>query len=136
MNGEEVDANKFGYVLEKDGKKYLIDSKFKKELPIGFSATEKIAYGGEAYYLVLDPYPAKFVPEKVFTMRELVDKLSIFAHEEPMQYKTDVMVTLTQLLHKAFFRKSSVPSFGKDSTVATLGSFSLKALTVENPTIA
>ena len=136
LYGEEVELNEFGFVLQKEGKKYLLQSKFKKELPVGFTKTEKVAFNGEAYYRVLDPYPAKFIPEKRYSMRELVDVLASFSHSEPMQYKLNVMLSLTQVLSKAFFRVSSVPSFGKDSIVAILGSLTYKALTVENPTIA
>lgn len=138
INGDEEPMNEFKYVFQKDGKKYLLDSKFKKELPIGFSPNkcEKISSGGEAYYLVKDPFPAKFTPERRLSMRQLVDTLAGFKHTQPMQYNIDVMMSLTQVLSKAFFRKSSEPSFGKDSTIATLGSLSYKAMTIENPTIA
>ena len=136
IQGDEYELNEFAYVFQKEGKKYILPSKFKKELPIGFNTTEKVSIKDQAYYRILDPFPAKFIPEKSLTMRQLVDTIAGFSHSEPMQYRLDVMSALTQVISKAFFRKSSVPSFGKDSTIAILGSLSYKALTVENPTIA
>jgi len=136
MEGDETEYNKFVIVLQKDGIKYLAPSECKKILPIRVDRTEKVSISGEAY-LKIDKYsPARFTPQKVMSMKELVNTLAAFNHTEPMQYKVDVMTALTQILSKAFFRKSSVPSFGKDSTIATLGSLSYKALTIENPTIA
>lgn len=136
INGEEYEMNEFVYVMQKEGKKYLIPTSAKKNLPVGYSKTEKIAIRDEAYYRVLDPYPAKFVPERKLSMRELINVLSSFKHSQPLQYKIDVMTVITQIINKAFFRKSSTQSFGKDSTVGIIGGLSLKALTIENPTIA
>ena len=136
IQGDEYELNEFTFILQKEGKKYLLSSKFKRDLPIGFTKTEKVSIKDQAYYRVLDPFPAKFTPEKRLSMRELVDKLTMFNHTQPLQYKLDVMSALTQIFSKAFFRKSSIPSFGKDSTIAILGSLSYKALTIENPTIA
>jgi hypothetical protein len=136
MEGDEVEFNKFVIILQKEGIKYLAPSSCKNTLPIRVDSTEKVSIGGEAY-LKIDRYsPAKFTPEKKMNMKELVDTLASFEHSQPDQYKVDVMTALTQILTKAFFRKSSSPSFGKDSTIATLGSLSYKALTIENPTIA
>lgn len=142
--GSQEHANFWGYMFEKDGKKYLLESKdttgkqvdLSDLMPFLATDLEKVASKGVVYWLIHKPISAKFRPQKCMQLRELVDILSSFAHSNPIHQKFLVFIALTSMMDKANFRISTPPGFGKDSIVDTMGALFGNAATVENPTLA
>lgn len=142
--GSQEHANFWGYMFEKDGKKYLLESKdttglqidLSELMPFIASDLEKVAHKGVVYWLVHKPISAKFRPQKCMQFRELVDILSSFSHSNPVHQKLLVFIALTSMMDRANFRISTPPGFGKDSIVDTMGALIGNAATVENPTLA
>jgi len=131
--GVDEQANFWGYILEKNGTKFLL-SAFDKQgkeikpaqlLPIRSNNTVKVASRGVVYNYLQDPIiSAKFRP------------ISCFNHTNPDHQKLMWFLTLTQLIDRANYRISTPPGFGKDSTVDILGNLIGKTGTIENPTLA
>jgi hypothetical protein len=142
--GSQEHANFWGYMFEKDGKKYLLESKDINGLQVDLSELmpfmaedlEKVASKGIVYWLVNKPISAKFRPQKCMQFRDLVNVFSSFAHSNPVHQKLLVFIALTSMMDRANFRISTPPGFGKDSIVDTMGALVGNAATVENPTLA
>lgn len=145
--GQDTDANFWGYILEKDGKKYLLPSKVKRNggyesvdikdvLPFYANGLQKTASKGVVYLLVSNPISAKFRVERRMNFRELVDSLSCLGHSSPMDQKLLWLLGMTSVLDRFYFRLSSPPSSGKDSVVDTLGNLIGECASIVNPTIA
>ena len=135
-DGEEWEYNKFCYVLEKGGKKYLLEDRYKNDLPIVVTRSEKFSLRGDAYYLIRNYSSAKFVPQKKMSFREMVDKLSTFDSSSPDQRKLMWIISLGQMMTRINYRVSTPPAFGKDSVVDICGHLFGHAATIENPTRA
>lgn len=142
--GENEQANFWGYVLEKDGIKYLLSSKDSNDkeirlsdiLPIMAKDLEKVANKTDVYFWIRKPVSAKFKSEKTMTFKEMVDTFSSLKHSNPKHQKLMWFITLAQMIDRANFRISTPAGFGKDSTVDILGNLIGGASTIENPTIA
>jgi len=138
------DANFWGYILEKDGKKFLLSSVdsegneliLKDVLPILPNKCLKVASKGFAYSWIQEPISMKFKEDKKMTFKQLVNKLSSMAHSNDKHQKLLWFMTLSQYIDRANFRFCSNPSFGKDSTVDIIGNLIGGCATIENPTIA
>ena len=137
------EANFWGYVLNKNGKKYLLsahqdgkDIDINKLLPILPDKVTKVASKGVVYYHIHSYKPARFKVEKKMSFRTLVDKLSAPDHSSPEHQKLMWFIGLASLLERVNFRMATPPGFGKDSVVETLGCLFGSCATVENPTIA
>jgi len=137
-------ANFWGYVLEKNGVKYLLSStdiagkevNLGKLLPIFATNLLKVASKGTVYHWIKKPISAKIRPVKTKTFKEVVDILSSLKHTNMEHQKLMWFMGITQLYDRANFRISTPAGFGKDSTVDILGSLIGKANTIENPTLA
>lgn len=134
--GDEQEFNRFCFVLEKGGRKFLLESKHKSELPIMVTHAEKIAYRGDAYYLIKKFSPARFKPERAMSFKEFVDTLSAFSHSNPDGYKLYWIMALAQMMDRVNYRISTPPAFGKDGVVDICGHLFGQAATIENPTRA
>jgi len=144
-NGDEdPDYNLFAHEFERDGEKFVINSRdakgntidLKKYLPCKVTASQKIANGGLVYQEIMQVKAMRFSPVKHQDFRELVDGLSSFKHNNPDHQKLYWFVALSQLLFKANFRVITPAGFGKDSAVAILGALFGNACSIENPTLA
>jgi hypothetical protein len=136
--GVDEEANFWGYVLKKDGSKYLLSSyklDLQKDLPIIPKITEKVAYRGQVYYLIRKHNSIKIRPDKKLSFRELVDKLTYFKHSNPTHQTLLALISLTQLLDKANFRTSTPPSFGKDSSILVANYLFGGSSSIVSPTI-
>jgi len=144
-NGEVDDsANFWGYVFEKNGRKFLLSCKDKAGneiklgdvLPIFPRDLMKVAHKGNVYYWIKKPISAKIKPEKTMDFKTFIGKLSSLEHNNPKHLKLMWFMTLTQMFDRANFRICSPAGFGKDSTVEIINSLVGKANTIENPTLA
>ena len=138
------EANFWGYVLEKDGVRYLLSSTdeehdeidLKETFPIFASKTIKVASKGNVYLWIQEYDSVKLKPEQTMTFKGMVDKFCSLKHTNPDHQKLLWFMTLTQMMDRANFRFCSPAGFGKDSTVDILGNLVGGANTVENPTLA
>ena len=138
-NEGKVTIDEYMTILEKNNKKYLMPSKYVKDLPIKVvGKPSKYSLKGDVYYCLekTNVVTARFKPVKTMSFKRLIDKLAGFEHSNPEQYKLLTMINFTQMLDRANFRISTPPSFGKDSAVDTMGALFGEAHTIENPTIA
>ena len=146
--GQDVEANFWGYTLEMDNKKFLLPSKrknaegefesidIKEVLPFYAKGLQKVAHKGVVYHLIGNPVSAKFRSEKKLSMRELVDRLSCLDHSNPVHQKLLMFLGVASVIDRVYYRLSSPPSSGKDSSVDTLGNLVGNCATIVNPTLA
>jgi len=134
--GNEYELNRFCYVLAKNGKKYLLSTQDRQNLPIEVTLERKLAHRNEAYYVIMGYNKAGFKKDKKKSLRELIDILSNFEHEQPQQLKVETMVTLAQMYYRSNILKCSIPGFGKDSRIGIFNGLFLKANSISNPTTA
>jgi hypothetical protein len=146
--GQDVEANFWGYTLEREGKKYLLPSKKKNDegeyetldigdvLPFYARGLQKVANKGIVYYLINKPLSAKFKTEKKMSMRELVNRIGCLQHSDPEQQLLGVFLGVTAMTDRVYFRLSTPPSFGKDSVVDIFGNLVGGCATIVNPTMA
>ena len=141
---EDADYNLFAYEFDKDGDKYVINSRdnngnvidLKKYLPCKVTASQKIANNGLVFQEIMQIKAMRFNSVRHQSFRELVDFLSSFTHDNPPHQKLYWFVALSQILFKANFRVVTPAGFGKDSAVAILGALFGNACSIENPTLA
>ena len=137
--GTDERANFWGWKFEKDGVKYLVESKGKKLkdlCPFMAMDCQKVAHAGQVYQFVGKVVPARFKSEKTMTFKELVDSFASHAHTNPQHQKLWWFLSLSAMMDRTYFRVASNPGFGKDSVVDILGHLIGGAGTVENPTLA
>jgi hypothetical protein len=141
---EDSEYNFWGWVLEKNGYKYLVPSikpngqeiRLKDILPLMIKNPRKVASKGIVYYHVISPVTAKFKSEKNHTFREMIDFFSSFKHTNPKHQKLMWFFGFNSLIDRNNWRISTPPGFGKDSCVDILGNLVGNCATVENPTVA
>lgn len=137
--GAEEEVDFWGYALEKNGVKYLIDFGDKKPtevLPILVDNSEKVSYKADAYQLVKTYIIARFRSEKRKSARDLIDSLCSLSHANPTHQKLLIMMALSQFWGRANYRVCSPPGVGKDSSVELLGNIVGNCISVTNPTLA
>lgn len=138
------EANFWGYVLVKDGKKYLLSAKGEdgKELniaqvfPIKVKTEQKVAFQGDAYWWIRSWSAARLKAEQHMTYKELVHAMANLAHTHEEHKILWWFIGMTAMYSKINFRVCSPPGFGKDSVVDTLGNLIGGAGTIESPTLA
>lgn len=126
--GEKKDYNFWGYVFNKDRRKYLFSALDKEgreinlfdELPIIPGKTRKISHKGVAYWEILSYKNLSFSARKHMPFKGLLDTLSDFEHTQPRHYKLWWMTVLAQWFDRANFRVCSPSGFGKDGVLDTL----------------
>jgi hypothetical protein len=137
-------ANFWGYVLEKNGTKYLLsgqdkegrDVKIGDLFPIYPKDLLKVASKGNVYYWIKRPVCARIKPEKSMSYKDMVDTFASLKHSNQTHTKLMWFITLTQMYDRANFRISTPAGFGKDSAVEIMNNLIGKANTIENPTLA
>ncbi|HEY9705240.1 MAG TPA: hypothetical protein V6C58_22570, partial [Allocoleopsis sp.] len=142
--GTDDTFNFWGYELQKDGKKYLLPSKFpdgteldiKNILPIIPQDVQKVASRGNVYYLINNPISVSFKSDKRLSFKELANILNDFEHTNPEHRLLLVFMGLSQVLDRSNYRISTPAGFGKDSVVDIFGNLLGNCATIENPTIA
>jgi hypothetical protein len=142
-DGEELEINFFGWVVEKDGVSWLIPSKLKdgtnvkvKDIfPLIPTNSDEVGFQNKAYRIVYDYQTVKFRSENRLGMKKLIDTLADTPHSNPKHRKLLIMAILSQVFNRAYFRFSSPPGFGKDSIVDTLGLLIGGCATIENPSV-
>jgi hypothetical protein len=139
------EANFWGYILEKDGVKYLLSCRnastnqeidIKYMFPLIPRNLLKVAYKGQAYYQIQKPIVARWKPQKSMEFKDLIKSLTPFQHSNPKHQTIMAFISLASMMDKINIRVSSPASFGKDSMVDTLGHLFGNAATLENPTLA
>lgn len=142
---EKVYVDFWGYHLIKEGVNYLIEANdaegneidILKLLPVDAQDLQKISdTSGEVYYKVCNPVPRRIRPEKIYSVKEFIDNLTLAKHSNPRHQKLLVMMAASQMWDRSYYRVSSNPGLGKDSAVDTFGSLFGGCRTVESPTIA
>ena len=134
----------WGYILEKDGDKYLLscmtvdgeELSLKDLLPIYPEDLEEVAYRGQAYKVINRPVPARIPPEKKLSFKEFVDNLSYTKHTNKDHQIFNVLLGLTQRFYRAYFRVCTPPGFGKDSFVSVMDALVGGCGSITNPTVA
>lgn len=142
-DGEEHQANFFGWVVAKNGIYWLIPNtdkngtpvKVKDIFPLKPNTWDEVGYQSKAYRLVDDYSVVKYKSENRLGMRALVDNLSSTPHTNPEHRKLLIMAILSQVFSRSYYRFSSPPGFGKDSIVDTLGLLVGGCATIENPSV-
>lgn len=139
--GQEEEVDFWGYILAKDGVRYLIDfedQKPKDVLPIVVTDTEKVSYRSDVYERVVrGGYKvARFRSEKRMSPKQLVQSLCSLQHSNPPHQTLLVLMALSQYWSRANFRVCSPPGSGKDSSVQLLGNLVGNCIVVSNPTLA
>lgn len=113
----------WGFVLQKDKKKYLLSDKTDTEdlfpMRINPDELQKVAFKGEVYWLVGKFTKVKLMPDKVVDFRTMFDSMSAFEHQCPKHYKLLWFQEFTQLLMSANYRNATPPGFGKDNVADT-----------------
>jgi hypothetical protein len=141
---KDEEANFWGYIFEKAGKKYLLSSHVSNEekidlrsvLPIRVVRSEKVAHKGVVYHEIKEYKSFRIRPEQTMTFKELIDFMSSLGHTNPRGLKLIWMMEFTQMFNRANFRISSPAGFGKDSVVDTVGNLIGGAGTIESPSLA
>ncbi len=142
--GTDEKYNFWGFELQKEGRRYLLPSKRPDGtdinvfdlLPIVPKDVQKVAHGGNVYYLINKPVSVNFKPLKKMSFKDFVDKLNDFERSNKSHGRLMVLMALAQTIDRANFRICSPPGFGKDSVVDIFGNLFGKCATIENPTIA
>lgn len=140
-DGREENVSFLGYLLEKDGIKYLIDfgdAKPKDVLPILVTDTEKVSFRNVVYERVKQGgyKVARFRSEKRLSPKQLVQSLCVLSHSNPRHQTLLVLMALSQYWGRANYRVCSNPGSGKDSSVQLLANLVGGCLSVTNPTLA
>lgn len=108
------------WVLEKNKRKYVIDSEYYDALPVKIKTTEPITYKGKVYHHLTEILSVKYKAEKKFTFRELIDNFAPFKHSNPIDFLLYKIMAITAYISRINIRVSSNPSFGKDSIFSIL----------------
>lgn len=132
----EEELNTFFFVLVKGHQKYLLESDHVNKLPIFVKDSKRIGYKGEGYNLITSFDTARFLPEKKFDFRELVNKFGEMSHEETKDFTLWKLICFTSLMDRINVRISSRPAFGKDSIMDLLNDLIGSIAIVQKPTIA
>lgn len=142
---KEVEQWFWGYVLEKEGHKYLFSGqdnsgkeiKIRDTLPFKIKGqTSRVAHGGKVYYQIQQFQKFKFSSRQTMSFRKLVDTLTTLEHTNHDHYLLNWFNGLTSLFTRYYVRTSTPAGFGKDSTVDILANLVGKCATIESPTIA
>ena len=142
---DDEEANFWGYLIEKHGKKYLLSEydtqqnkieDIKTMFPLKVIQSEKVSSGGVVYHNILQPQVFSIRSEQSMQFRELVDELSSIESTNSKHQKLNWFIQLAQLIDRCNFRVATNPGFGKDSTIDIMGTLIGGCGTIENPTIA
>jgi hypothetical protein len=137
--GVDENADLWGFVFTYNNQKYFIENKglnLVEELPFRPSKTEKIAYRKDVYHLVKKKTPVRFKSEKHHSFKELIKELSYFKHSNKAHQELYWLITLTSYFDKTFFRISSNPGFGKDSSMEIMNGLIGGVSNITKPTYA
>lgn len=143
-SGDEVEINFWGWVATRDGINWLIplhsaegsERVVKDILPLVPTKWDTVSFKNKSFRLITDYTSVSFRREKRMSMRDLVNRLSSIPHSNPKHRKLLLMAVLSQVCSRAYFRFSSPPSTGKDSTIDLFGALVGDCITLENPSIA
>lgn len=144
-DGSEEEVNFWGYLLEKQGKSYLLSeynddgtkiADIKEMFPLKVMQSEKVSAQGKVYHHILKPMVFKIRAQRMMTYRDFIDTLSGIESSNPKHSKLNWFMSLSQMWNRANFRIATNPGFGKDSTIDILGNLIGGCGTIENPTIA
>lgn len=116
-NTTDESANFWGYILEKNGERYLLPSRdttgkytnIKDIFPLLAKDLQKVAYQGKAYWMIKKPIKAKFRPIKTMSFRTLVDTISNLNHTNPNHRRLMVLMGFTQMMDRANYRIATPP---------------------------
>lgn len=144
-DGSSTDkANFWGYVIIKDGKKYLLSAKdetgkeidISKAFPIRVKTTQKVAYNSDVYLWIRSWNTAVLKAEQHMEFKDLVKGLACLQHSNETHKILMWILGITAMYSRINFRICSPPGFGKDSVVDTLGNLIGGSNTIEAPTLA
>jgi len=145
-DGEKETTQWFwGYVLEKEGIKYLFSSqdnngmeiKIKDVIPFKIKGqTTRVAHQGKVYYQIQQFQKFKFSERQTMSFRRLVDTLTSLKHSNKEHYLLNWFNGLTSMFTRYYCRTSTPAGFGKDSTVDIIANLVGGCATIESPTIA
>ena len=142
---KEVDEWFWGYVLEKDGVKYLFSGQdedkkeinIKDVLPFKIKGqTTRVAHGGKVYYQIHQYQKFRFSSRQTMSFRKLVETLATLEHSNHSHYLLNWFNGLTSYFTRYYCRTATPAGFGKDSTVDLISNLVGRCSTIENPTIA
>jgi len=109
-----------GYYAKKDRRKYFIDDKTYKQLPVRITKKEKMVYKDDVIFRVWNIKPFRIVPEHTISFRELVEGFMNFKHSQPDTWTLMKIVAFVAYYSKLFICIASMPSFGKSAVFKTL----------------
>ena len=143
-NGDETTNSFWGYIIEKNGIKYLFPStdksgkeiNIRSEFPIMPTRTQKVANKDTVYQEIKAYKSAKIRPQQNHSFKEVVDTLSSFKYSNPNHYKLMIFNALTSYYLRYNHRISSVAGGGKDSAVDLLGNLVGGCQSIVSPTYA
>lgn len=124
------------YPLKKNKIIYALSADCIGDLPIMVHKTREITHYQNVYDIISSYSSAKFLEEKTFSFRELVDNLCAFEHENNTHFTLWKIIVLSSIIHRVAIRVSSPPAFGKDSVMKVLGDLTGEVVVIANPTVA
>ena len=134
----------WGYILQKNGIKYLLSSvdnngkeiELRDLLPIYPEGLSNIAFQGVAYKEIGNPIPARIDAKNIRGFRGMVDDLNSSQSTNPLHRTVFTINTVMQRLTRAYGRTCTPMAFGKDSTVEILDEIYGGCGSVSDPTVA
>lgn len=124
------------YPLKKNKVIYALRDEDIKDLPIMVKNSFQKTQYQNVYDIITSYSSAKFLPEKHFEFRELVDTLCPFQHENNIDFILWKLIVIASLVHRVAVRVCSPPAFGKDSVMKVLGDLTGEVVVIANPTVA
>lgn len=138
----EIDDNYnfMGWVLEKNGIKYLLPHRKNKKtieleevLPIVVRSSVEVSHQSTVYKLIKRYASAKITAEQKYSFKEFINNLTALGHSNDTHQTLMAMVGVSSMYSRNNFRVSTPPGFGKDSAVDILGNLIGKAGTITSP---
>lgn len=105
-----------GYYANKNRRKYFLDANLIDKLPLRvMDDNEELINKEDVIIRPLNPRPFKITPDGKMTVRELVDGLAPFAHDNPPLWKLLKIIAVAGMISRIYTCLATTSSFGKSS---------------------
>jgi len=144
-DGEEFeDYNFWGYILQKEGKKYLLSSTDKNDkeinlkefFPIKAMDLQKVSHKGIVYWLINKPVSMKYRPERTMSFRELINFMASFECTNRTHHLLNIFCGFSSYSSRFYDRKATPAGFGKDSIITIFAHLIGNCGSIVSPTLA
>ena len=105
-----------GYFARKDRRKYFLDGDYINSLPIRVGeSTQELIDKEDVVIRPLAPTPFKITPEGKMLIRELIDSLAPFNHNNPPEWMLLKFIAIASYVARVYTCIATTSSFGKSS---------------------